>query len=212
MTVNSDALGRTFDAAEAIVAQEFAQFQKVQNEGGRADCQDDWPVFRQMRLSQFLTWTQPLLASYKADLDAADAVGRNLLTEKYARMMSSTEPERYERELAPHLPMLTPQRELAQESVIAQQVEWARVFRSRYPRLGAAMRVLTTDQDTLADTSFETYLRGELGTYSDATFALYEALVEETAAAGGNLTERTLAFTVSLAGYSGLDDAEAAQA
>ena len=67
---------------EAIVRHEWDQFQRTNNEGGRAACQGNWPVFHQMRLAQFLTWERPLLTSYAADLDAADHVGRNLVTEK----------------------------------------------------------------------------------------------------------------------------------
>ena len=78
---------------EAIVRHEWDQFQRTNNEGGRAACQGNWPVFHQMRLAQFLTWERPLLTSYAADLDAADHVGRNLVTEKYGRMMASTAPE-----------------------------------------------------------------------------------------------------------------------
>ena len=211
MSDNESAFAQTLERAEAIVKHEFAQFQLVSNEGGRAACQDDWPVFHQMRVSQFLTWTLPLLDSYAADLDAADAAHRNLLTEKYARMMESTEPERYAAEIGPQLPLLSAERVVRQEEIVAVQVAWARVFRDRYPRLGHAMRVLTSDQDTLADTSFETYLRGELGTYSEATLALYSALIDATVAAGGNLTTKTIGYTVALAGFADLDAAEAAQ-
>lgn len=100
-----------------------------------------------------------------------------------------------------------------QEQVIAQQVAWAADFRSRYPKLGEAMRVLTTTEDTPTSTSFETYLRGELGIYSDATFDLYEAMIRERADTNPqhNITEETLLHTVQLGGFSTLDEAEAAQ-
>nr|WP_241520084.1 DUF4125 family protein [Bifidobacterium catulorum] len=197
--------------AELIVRHEWNQFQEVNNEGGRANCQGDWPTFHQMRISQFLTWRIDLLDSYAQDLDDADAAGRNLLTEKYARMMESTEPERYHRELEPSMPKLDPERLDAQEAVIRQQVQWAREFRERYPKLGEAMRVLTTDQDEIGVTSFETYLRGELGTYSDRTFHKYALMIIDLRNAGVNITEQTIATTVILGGFSGLDEAEAAQ-
>lgn len=197
--------------AERVVEHEWAQFQRVNNEGGRADCQGDWPTFHQMRLSQFLTWSLPLLDSYAADLEDADATGRNLLTEKYARMMASTEPDRYAREIGPRLPVLDGARLARQEVIIATQVAWAQAFRGQYPRLGQAMRLLRTAQDTLDETSFETYLRGELGTYSLTTLGLYEGLVEETREAGRNLTEETLTWTVVLGGFADLAEAEASQ-
>ncbi|SEJ14385.1 Protein of unknown function [Demequina mangrovi] len=198
------------DRAREVVALEWAQFQRVRGEDGRAACQDDPAEFEVQRLGQFMTWPMPLLDSYLADLEAAEAAGRNLLTEKYARMMEPTDPERYARELAPHLPVLPDARIAAHEALITTQLGWARDFHRRYPALAAGMRVLTTAEDTRDATSFETYLRGELATYSDRTLALYRALVDSLVETGQNLTWRTVAYTVILAGYEGLDAAEAA--
>lgn len=196
---------------ERIVRHEWDQFQRTNNEGGRAACQGNWPVFHQMRLSQFLTWDEPLLVSYARDLDEADRIGRNLVTEKYGRMMASTAPDEFARNIEPYIPRLTEGRIARQERVIATQVAWARDFRGRYPKLGRAMRVLTTAEDTPEATSFETYLRGELGTYSAGTFALYETMIADLAAAGRNLTEETIGNTVRLGGFTDLAEAEAAQ-
>lgn len=196
----------------AIIDLEWGQFQRTTNQGGRAACQGNRPMFEHMRFSQFATWPPQLLTGYHTDLLDAEREGRNLVTEKYARMMESTDPETYARELAPYLPKLAAERTAQQERIIAQQVEWARAFMQRWPRLGAAMRVLTTAQDTLEQTSFETYLRGELSTYSQRTLALYGRFVDDLAAAGRNLTEETVGVTVRLAGFVGLDDAERAQA
>ena len=104
---------------EAIVRHEWDQFQRTNNEGGRAACQGNWPVFHQMRLAQFLTWERPLLTSYAADLDAADHVGRNLVTEKYGRMMASTAPENFTKNIEPYIPRLSEERAARQEQVIA---------------------------------------------------------------------------------------------
>ena len=196
---------------ETVIRLEWDQFQHTDNEGGRAACQGNWPMFHEMRLSQFLTWTPALLASYENDLRHADRIGRNLVTEKYARMMASTAPDIYRERIEPYIPRLSEDRIARQERVIARQVAWARVFAERWPALGGAMRVLTTAEDTPERTSFETYLRGELGTYSDATFVEYERLVDAIAAQGGNLTEQTVRNTVRLAGYAGLDEAQTAQ-
>ena len=210
------------DLAEEVIRREWDQFQRTENEGGRASCQGNWPMFHQMRASQFMTWPEDLLRSYLDDLDEANRVDRNLVTEKYARMMASTAPDEYRERIEPFIPRLSDERVARQERVIAVQVAWARDFRGRYPKLGAAMRVLTTAEDTpedtsfetylRGDTSFETYLRGELGTYSDRTMALYEAMVENLQAAGRNLTEQTVANTVRLGGFADLEEAESAQA
>ena len=200
------------DLVEEVIRREWDQFQRTENEGGRASCQGNWPMFHQMRASQFMTWPEDLLRSYLDDLDEANRVGRNLVTEKYARMMASTAPDEYRERIEPFIPRLSDERIARQERVIDVQVAWARDFRGRYPKLGAAMRVLTTAEDTPEDTSFETYLRGELGTYSDRTMALYEAMVENLQAADRNLTEQTVANTVRLGGFADLEEAEAAQA
>lgn len=200
------------DLVEEVIRREWDQFQRTENEGGRASCQGNWPMFHQMRASQFITWPEDLLRSYLDDLDEANRVGRNLVTEKYARMMASTAPDEYRERIEPFIPRLSDERIARQERVITVQVAWARDFRGHYPRLGAAMRVLTTAEDTPEDTSFETYLRGELGTYSDRTMALYEAMVEDLQAAGRNLTEQTVANTVRLGGFADLEEAESAQA
>lgn len=199
------------DLVEQVVRLEWDQFQQTENEGGRAACQGNWPVFHQMRASQFLTWPQELLASYQADLEEADRVGRNLVTEKYARMMASTAPDEYRERIEPYIPRLDEARVAQQERIIATQVDWARDFGNRYPKLGAAMRVLTTAEDTPENTSFETYLRGELGTYSQATLDLYERMVDTLRSQGRNLTEETILNTVTIGGFANLEEAEAAQ-
>lgn len=196
---------------EHIVRLEWNEFQHTNNEGGRAACQGNWPMFRQMRLSQFLTWPHDLLASYRNDLERADATGRNLVTEKYGRMMRSTHPEEYTANIEPYIPSLSASREALQERIIAMQVAWARKFRERYPKLGQAMRVLTTAEDTADATSFETYLRGELGTYSEHTLNLYLAFVERLTGEQRNLTEETIANTVRFGGFRDLMEAESTQ-
>lgn len=136
------------DLVEEVIRREWDQFQRTENEGGRASCQGNWPMFHQMRASQFMTWPEDLLRSYLDDLDEANRVGRNLVTEKYARMMASTAPDEYRERIEPFIPRLSDERVARQERVIAVQVAWARDFRGRYPKLGAAMRVLTTAEDT----------------------------------------------------------------
>ena len=49
---------------DQIVALEWKQFQAVQNEGGRAACQDDWETFQIMRKSQFMAWDMDVLISF----------------------------------------------------------------------------------------------------------------------------------------------------
>ncbi|MFU0469595.1 DUF4125 family protein [Gardnerella vaginalis] len=196
--------------AEEITKLEWDQFQLTENEGGRANCQGNWPTFHIMRMSQFLAWPLDLQESYKQDLECANQIGRNLITEKYARMMESTAPEIFERTIKPYIKPILEPRKSAQEQIILTQVKWASDFRNRYPHLGLAMRVLKTNEDTAENTSFETYLRGELSTYSDATFAKYQRFVDNLRAKNLNLTQMIITNTVRMYGYDSLESAECA--
>lgn len=201
---------KTQNLAEEITKLEWQQFQLTQNEGGRANCQEDWQTFHIMRMSQFLTWPLDLQESYKKDLERADSNGRNLITEKYARMMESTAPEIFEHTIKPYIKPILEPRKSEQEKIILTQVKWADDFRNRYTHLGLAMRVLKTSEDTEENTSFETYLRGELSTYSDDTFAKYQRFVNNLRAENLNLTQMIITNTVHMYGYDSLESAECA--
>jgi hypothetical protein len=41
---------------ESIIRMEWEFFDKVENEGGRASCQDNWETFSKMRRSQYMAW------------------------------------------------------------------------------------------------------------------------------------------------------------
>ncbi len=49
------------DLVKRVVRDEWEAFDKVINEGGRADCQDNWNTFNIMRSSQYLTWNEDML-------------------------------------------------------------------------------------------------------------------------------------------------------
>ena len=194
---------------EAIIRLEWKQFQGVHNEGGRASCQDDPKTFEIMRKSQFLTWDLEALESYHEDLKKAEEQKWNLMTEKYARMMESTVPEQFAG-FAKTLPARGKERIKLQEAIISQEMKWAEEFLERYPKIGTRGRKIRTQEDTPWDTSMETYLRGELGTYSDRTLDLYYKMICRLKKEGKNLTELNLFYMAKLSGYQSLEQAEAA--
>lgn len=191
-----------------IVLAEWEAFDQVQNEGGRANCQDDWPTFSVMRKSQYLTWPEDMLRMYLEHFTLSFREGRNLITEKYGRMMKSTAPERYE-ELCEHFPEISPERELIQESIIAIQVEWMEQFAEKYPAMAGNARSIHTSEDTAYNTSFETYLWGEISTYSEELLVAYGRFVVSLKQAGENLSYLTMRNTALLYGYHSVEDAEA---
>ncbi len=190
-----------------LIKTEWDLFQRVQNEGGRASCQEDPETFFLMRRSQFTAWPEELLESWHRDLKEAESAGRNLLAEKYAWMMRSTAPERFqEMRRFLHFPTLFGEQLI--EELVKQQLEWMEEYKERYPYLAAGNRVFYTSQDTPWSTSFETYLRGELYTYSERTLCLYRDLMRKLKGEGKNRALLVMETMVKSYGYAGLDAAE----
>ena len=194
---------------DEIISLEWPMFQNVRNEGGRASCQDNYRTFDVMRRSQFLTWDEAVLKSYRLDLMEAAHKGRNLLTEKYAHMMASTAPLQYEA-IRDRLPEISPDRRKRQEEIIRLYVGWMEELQKQYPGLAGRERVVHTSEDTVYRTSFETYLRGEMTTYSDRTFDLLEAMILKAEKTGRNPAVETLRHEAGLYGYRSLEEAEKA--
>lgn len=195
------------DTIQRIVELEWKMFDKVKNEGGRADCQDDWNTFSLMRKSQYMAWDEALLESYLKDLEIAWSKGWNMIMEKYARMMKTTAPTRYE-ELATELPIITEDRIAIQENIIAIQVAWMEEFAEKYPKMAGNSRSIRTATDNPYNTSYETYLRGELSTYSERTFVLYGRFIAAMYNSGKNLAYEIMTNTAKLYGYDSVEDAE----
>ncbi len=192
---------------EQIVEMEWEMFQNVRNTGGRAACQDDFETFDVMRKSQFLTWDLPLLESYWQDLQEGKAQGRNLVMEKYAYMMESTAPKEYEA-IATGLPKISEEKQAMVEQIVAIQVGWREEFAEKYLHLSGQARIIHTSEDTLYDISFETYLRGELKTYSMQTLVLYGRRIVAFVQEQKNMTEEIMRYTTAFYGYKTLEDAE----
>lgn len=195
------------DVIEKIVALEWQQFDKVKNEGGRASCQDDFVTFSIMRKSQYFTWDESLQESYLHDLEEANENGWNLIMEKYARMMESTAIKKYEK-FKNNLPVRSKERLAMQEEIIQIQVAWMEDFAQKYPNMAQNARSIHTSEDTPYNTSYETYLRGEIGCYSEQTFVLYARWIVQLLKQGKNLAYETMNNTAILYGYESVEEAE----
>lgn len=190
-----------------LIQLEWDAFDKVQNEGGRAECQNDFHTFSIMRKSQYYTWSVPMLKSYIHDFHEANDKGWNLITEKYGRMMESTDYEGYRR-IQEKLPGLSEQKKEIIEAIVKIQVSWMEAFAARYPKAAGQARSIHTSEDTIFNTSYETYLRGELGTYSDTTLDLYGRFIADLCQKGKNLAESIMENTAFLYGYASLEEME----
>lgn len=189
-----------------IVEAEWEMFQAVNNIGGKASCQNDLKTFRIMRTSQLANWSVATLESYLGDLGDANSSHRNLLSEKYARMMESTSPAEYDR-IKHLLPPIDPRAHELVEQIVTIVLEWEVDLLKKYPHILKMGRPLFSAEDRLGVTSFETYLRGELATYSPRTLELHLANVTQQKADGINGSEIVLRQTTTLYGYDSPDKA-----
>lgn len=195
------------DIINEIVKLEFEAFDKVENEGGRAACQNNWPFFYVMRKSQYMTWTDEMLVCIRNLWLENKAKGWNMITEKYGRMMEHTVPDEYEK-IKENFPVRSDKTRAIVNQIAQIQVKWMQDFAKEYPKLASNARDITSDADEIDNTSYETYLKGELLTYSDELLKLYGKFVVNLAREGKNLAYMTIENTAHLQGYETLEQAE----
>ena len=92
--------------------------------------------------------------------------------------------------------------------IVPIQLAWMAEYRQKYPVLASGNRALSSSQDTEDDTSFETYLQGELKTYSLPTLRRYHRFLNQLRQEGKNLTLLIMTATVRAYGYASLEEAE----
>ena len=191
---------------ELIIQNEWEMFQKVKGLEGRAPCQDQYRTFIIMRLSQFKSWPMEVVSSYLNDLETAKSAERNLIMEKYARMMELTDPDYY----ASIQHLLPPVGEKAKElveQITARYMLWEKEVSMKYPNVRKHGR---NASDISADgtVSMEEYLKCELITYSEKTLMLlYNQIVSEP---DNNLYLLSMEKMARAFGYSSLQEAEEA--
>jgi Protein of unknown function (DUF4125)/XdhC Rossmann domain len=194
------------DLISEVVAAEWRMHQAVRNVGGRAACQEDFRTFEINRSSQVLGWSEACLENYLLDLQLAEADGRNLQSEKYARMMKSTSPAEYAT-IQHFLPATDPATLPIIDEIVKIVIGWAEELAQKYPYLAARGRPLHSFEDSRFVTSVETYLRSELAVYSLSTLRLYRDNVLEQKANNVNGNEITLGQTMKRYGFKSLEEA-----
>lgn len=197
------------DFIDKIVAMEWEMFQNVANVGGRASCQNDFETFSIMRSSQAISWSEAALSSYLEDLTEAQDNGRNLLTEKYARMMEFTAPHEYAC-IQHHLPPLDQETRSLIDWITQINLAWEEEINAKFPYIRHRGRPASSSDDAPQVTSIETYLRGELATYSPRTLALFYQNALEQKASNVNGAQLVLAATIQRYGFSSLEAANEA--
>jgi len=178
------------DIIEQILDIELYMFQRVKS-SGPAPCQSVPDNFRKIRGSIYEMWTKEMLESYLNDLKVAQKKGRNLVTEKYARMDNLIPPLNTN-------PLI--------DKIVEIEAKWQEEIEVKYPAIYNRMcRSTNPAQD---GSNFSVYLKGELETYSDNTLELYYENAKKTLEKGENLALRALERLIKKGGYNDLDHAE----
>jgi hypothetical protein len=174
---------------DQILALELAMFLSVPTEH-RYLCQENPENFKVHRRAQFAAWSNPTLESYLIDLQSAKTGKRNLLAIKYARMDDLLPRENF----SPTI-----------EAIVDLAVQGQKQFIARYPCLMRGGRPLSRQEDTPGLTSFETYLRGELETYSEKTLKLLHDDILALQKSGSSLSETTYRNLAKQWGFDSLE-------
>ena len=174
-----DTTGRNAALAE-IVERELAMFLATSNEGGVSVCQTRPDTFRAMRKMAHAAHDDALLESYLADLRQAEADGRNVMVEKYARMDDRLPP-------------------LSTSPLLDQIADAEEAF------LHEAQRLYPNVIKSNGQGMFRRYLRCELETLSLRTLELYAAQIDRARREGRNLVVERHDYLMRLLGKGGID-------
>ncbi len=159
----------------------------------KASCQEHPDEFRKTRTAQFLTWSEKTLTSYLNDLKTAHKESRNLMTIKYA-LMDNMIPRQNKNSLL--------------QKIVDIQCGWQKEVMEKFPNLMRRSRPLRSSSDTDYQTSFETYLRGELETYSQKTLTLLDEDISAALLEKKNMNQKLYEYMIKNLGYESLEEAE----
>ena len=188
---------------DEILEKEWNYFSNLNNIGGRADCQDNREDFIIMRKAQWLTFNEETLLSYLEDLNSKN----NPLFQKYGQMMKYNSPKEYEK-IKNLLEQPSSQKLDLVEKIMEIYMKWEEEFFKAYPIFSSMGRPLYSKQDDDEDTSIETYLRGELLSYSEKTLALYLKYILKMKNKNINLAVKNMDNLTSMQGFENSQDVE----
>ena len=186
-----------------ILEKEWKYFSNLNNIGGRADCQDNREDFIIMRKSQWETFNEETLLSYLEDLNSKN----NLLFQKYAQMMKYNSPEEYEK-IKDILEKPSEEKTDLVNKIMFIYMEWEKEFFERYPIFSSMGRPLYSSEDNNIETSIETYLRGELLSYSEKTLSLYLDYIIDNKEKNINLAIKNMDNLAKMQGFNNSEDVE----
>ncbi len=176
-----------------ILKIELEMFKQVRT-ASPSSCQENTDAFVLFREAAFVNWSEQTLKCYLQDLQTARQEGRNLMTEKYARMDK----------LIPCLndnPLI--------DDIMAIEIDREKEVRAKYPHVFGESSSQEGAEKEDGSARFQNYLRSELETYSNDTLLNYYTNLLVAVDNNENLTEKTYAAIFRQRGFDSLAEAEA---
>jgi len=170
--------GKKEKILKEIVEIEYSMFLKMNTSS--EECRKSPEAFRLNREARFFPLSTQTLSSYLDDLLRAEVEGRNLLTEKYARIEG----------LIPPL-----QENPVIHKIVEIESEWIKELSEEYPELFSRN-----------PEKFRTYLACELETFSEKTLRLYFIDVKSAREKGINLAEESYKYLFKKSGFSSFEE------
>ena len=156
------------DLIISIIQQEWPLFNKTQNVGQRSFCQDQMANFIVSRHAYWSMYSTPVLQSYLHDLEVARMKGQNLITYKYGYMMAYTHPDEF-LAILDKLPSISTVKQSLVTAIMTIYMKWELEIQKETPGYDTNHRPIEAVNNSQTHTSVETYMTGELQSYSEAT-------------------------------------------
>ena len=166
-----------------VVSNEWEMFTNTNNIGRRSSCQDQKGNFIASRAAYWNMFDKQVLSSYLNDLSNAKSNKINLAAQKYGYMMESTDPDYFKTIKHLLVPVSDKKLKLV-DSIMLIYMKWEESLISS--SLDNKNRVLYKQYDSKYNTSVETYMRGELTSYSEETLSLILAQFLKNVSDGEN--------------------------
>lgn len=166
-----------------VVSNEWEMFTNTNNIGRRSSCQDQKGNFIASRAAYWNMFDEQVLSSYLNDLSNAKSNKINLAAQKYGYMMESTDPDYFKTIKHLLVPVNDKKLKLV-DSIMLIYMKWEESLISS--SLDNKNRVLYKQYDSKYNTSVETYMRGELTSYSEETLSLILAQFLKNVSDGEN--------------------------
>lgn len=189
---------------EDIIALEWDLSNQMDYTVKKEPCLYDKSVFTTNRMNWLSAWNQELQESYYLDLCTAQFEGRNPINEKYRYMFEQMNFEEG-KELLPEYSM---EKLFLIDWISENLVEWQENLAQKYPRLVGNKKMIRRNLENRKQKTFETYMRGELATFSEETLRVYAAYIEQLQKRGLNLNQMIFQNVVAVYGCQTLEEAE----